>query len=114
MDEAEFDSLADWRPFERADAGRYEAAAARCTSLAVARWGKTSGQLQRQLEAPHPAIPAGFELTDFRKLEQWAQSMTSACSGDPRFSWLPRTLRLSEWQARLEIVRRAIEYLERQ
>jgi len=114
MDEAEFDSAANWKPFERADAAKAEAQAVRCTSLAAALWGKTSGDLQPQLRSPHPVIPPGFELTDFRKLEQWAQSMTSACSGDPRFSWLPRTQRLTEWQARLEIVRRAIEYLERQ
>ena len=40
MDEAEFDSLADWRPFERADAGRYEAAAARCTRSWTSSTGK--------------------------------------------------------------------------
>jgi hypothetical protein len=113
MDEAEFDSSADWKPFESEDAAKSEAQAARCTSLAAALWGKTSVHLQRQLHSPYPVIPPGFELTDLRKLEQWAESMISNCFGNPRFSWLPRAQGLSEWQARLEIVRRAIEYLER-
>ncbi len=123
MDEADFDSSTNWRPFEAADTSRFEAQAGRCTSLAIALWGKTSGDLQRQLQAPYPAIPAGFELTDFRKLQHWVQSMIATCFGDPRFSWLPRSIlststisvgiqRLTEGEARLALVRRAIDYRE--
>lgn len=122
MNEEEFDSLIQGRPFERADVRLMEAQAGRCTSLTVTLWGKTLDDLQRQLIAPHPEIPAGFELADFRKLQQWVQ-IISAHSGDIRFAWLPRfaltatisvgTQQFTEWEARGEIVRRAIEYLEK-
>jgi hypothetical protein len=75
MDEEAFDS---WmhsrhsRPFGREDAKRAEAQLLRCTkllaTLGVALWGRTSGDLQRQLLAASPEVPSGFDLPDFREL----------------------------------------------
>lgn len=123
MNEEEFDSLIQGRPFGPADVRVLETQAGRCTILAMALWGRTSGDLQRQLSPPYPEIPSGFELADFRELQRWVQ-LISARSGDLRFAWLPRfaassstisvgTKQYTEWEARGEIVRRAIEYLEK-
>lgn len=122
MNEEEFDSSMDLQPFGTSDAMQAGALLRRCIALGAALWGKTPGDLQRQLLAPYPKIPSGFDLADFRKLQQSVQTI-SAASGDPRFAWLPRsvlfsppilvgTQRFTTWKARCEVVRRAIEYLE--
>jgi hypothetical protein len=122
MNEEEFDSWMGLRPFRTSDALEFEAQAGRCTLLGMALWGRTSEDLQRQLVAPHPRIPAGYDLVDYRKLQQTLQAMANA-DANPRFKWLPRGLLFSEtivvgtqafttWEARYEIVRRAIDYLE--
>jgi hypothetical protein len=78
--------------------------------------------LQRQLLAVHPEIPSGFNLDDLRDLERDAQ-VISSCLSEPRFAWLSHltfcywvisagTQNFTEWEARCEIVRRAIKYLE--
>lgn len=116
MNEEDFDSSMDVRPFGTAEAMQAEAELRRCVALGVALWGRTSHDLQRQLLAPHPQIPTGFELADFRKLQRSVQILSTA-------SWLPRstlssptifvgTQRFTTWEARLEVVRRAIEYLD--
>jgi hypothetical protein len=123
MNEEEFDSAAQWRPFGTADATSRETQMRRSIALGFALWGKTSHDLQRQLLAPYPEIPAGFDLADFRGLQRHVQAIAAA-QGDPRFVWLPHgavssptifggTQRFTEWEARCEIVRRAIEYLEK-
>jgi hypothetical protein len=83
MDEEEFDSLIQGRPFETADVARSEAQARRGMTLGVALWGRTSADLQRQLLAPHPAIPLGFELDDFRALHRMAHTIATMLR-DPR------------------------------
>jgi hypothetical protein len=126
MDEEEFDAL-NLRPFGTEDAIRLEAqvrgdARLRMT-LGSALWGRTSGDLRRQLLAPHPEIPAGFDLADFRKLLQWTAQIASAVLVARRTPGLSLasfsaptvfvgTQRLTVWEARCEIVRRAIDYLE--
>lgn len=123
MNEEEFDSLIQGRPFGTADFRRLETQAGRCTHLAVALWGRTFDDLQRQLLAPYPQLPSGFELADFRKLQHWVQLISARCV-DLRFALLPRfdlfsstisigAQQFTEWEARGEIVRRAIEYLEK-
>jgi hypothetical protein len=122
MDEDEFDASRQGRPFKREDATRAESAACRSTALGVALWGRTAEHLQRQLLGPHPEIPSGFDLADFRELLRSVQ-MVGTRVNDPRFAWASRFVRssriisvgtqsLTEWEARSEIVRRAIEYLE--
>jgi hypothetical protein len=86
---------------------------------------KTSEDAQRQLLASHPEMPAGFDLADFRKLLQWTATMASAVLALQRMrgaapsSILPSptvfvgSQGLTLWEARCEIVRRAIEYLEK-
>ena len=121
MDEEEFDKLMPWRPFGTKDVARAEARMRRCAKLGVALWGTTSAHLQLQLTAPHPKIPSGFELDDFRTLLRDTRAIAAKLS-DPRNAWLARVARsgatvfagaqtLTEWEARCEIVRRAIEYL---
>ena len=119
MDEDEFDSTMHLRPFGLDDARLAEAQFGRSATLGAALWGN----LQRQLSAPYPEIPSGFELADFRHLLRSAQAILRL-SGDPRFvtlgpfvrSWATISVggqRFTEWEARCEIVRRAIEYLEK-
>jgi hypothetical protein len=116
------------RPFSMGDVVHWEAELRANTSLAmtlgVALWGKTSEDVQRQLLASHPEIPAGFDLADFRKLLQWTAKMASAVLALQRIRAVPPSILppptvfvgsqgLTLWEARCEIVRRAIEYLEK-
>ena len=126
MDEEEFDSLRQWRPFGTDDAMRADAQARRCTALGTALFGKTPDDLHRQLLAPYPEIPSGFDLADFRALQKSFRIATLLA--DRRYGWLASspmtralsspiivlgTQRLTAWEARCEIIRRAIEYLEK-
>jgi hypothetical protein len=117
MDEQEFDSLTQWQPFIREDAMR---TLDRRVTLANALWGRSSNDLQRQLLARYPEIPASFDLADFRDLQQSALTI-SASWGGPKFAWMSPfsspdifvgAQRFTAWEARCEIVRRAIEYLD--
>lgn len=121
MDEEEFDSFMQWQAFGSEDAMRMDAQFRRTATLAQALWGRTSDDLQRQLLAPHPEIPPNFDLADFRRLQQSAHKI-SAALGAPQFTSMSPVppsptvivgaLQLTAWEARSEIVRRAIEYLE--
>jgi hypothetical protein len=64
----------------------------------------------------------GFDLADFRELQKTVETISAAASGHPQFAWLPRSVLYSPtmpvgarsftvWEARREIVRRALEYL---
>jgi hypothetical protein len=123
MDEEEFDSLIGSRPFGSVDAMRAEAQFRRCATLASALFGRTSEDLQRQLLASYPEIPSGFDLADFRKLHQHLQMVLNDLSNS-RTHWLSRFAsfsaaiavggqRYTMWEARCEVVRRAIEHLEK-
>ena len=127
MDEQEFDALFQ-RPFGKADFERADARWGRCATLAFALFGRTPEDLRRQLVASYPQIPAGFDLADFRDLEQHVQTISGLVlsgSSNPRMAWLSPWLtqfasatitiggqRYTVWEARCEIVRRVIEYLE--
>jgi hypothetical protein len=122
MDEEEFDSLAHWQPFGREDAMQ---TLHRRVRLANALWGRTASDLQRQLLARYPEIPASFDLADFRDLQQSASAISASRGGPkfaPKFAWMSPFASLgifvgaqcfTAWEARCEIVRRAIEYLEK-
>jgi hypothetical protein len=127
MDEQEFDALFH-RPFGKADFQRADAQWGRSATLASALFGGTPEDLRRQLVASYPQIPAGFDLADFRALEQHVQTISGLVlsgSSNPRMAWLSPWLtqfasatitiggqRYTVWEARCEIVRRVIEYLE--
>ena len=127
MDEQEFDALFQ-RPFGRADFQRADAQWGRSATLASALFGRTPEDLRRQLVASRPEIPSGFDLSDFRALERHVQTISGLVlsgSSNPRMAWLSPWLtqfasaiitvdgqRYTAWEARCEIVRRAIEYLE--
>ncbi len=127
MDEQEFDALFQ-RPFGMEDFQRADAQWGRCASLATALFGRTPEDLKRQLVEPHPRIPAGFTLADFRDLLQHVQAISGLVlngSSNPRMSYLSLWLtqfasatvtvdgqRYTVREARCEIVRRAIEYME--
>ena len=128
MNEEEFDALMKSRPFGTGDVVHWEAELRANTSLVmtlgVALWGKTSEDAQRQLLASHPNIPAEFDLADFRKLLQWTAKTASAVLALQRMRDVPPSILpspsvfvgsqgLTLWEARCEIVRRAIEYLEK-
>ncbi len=127
MDEEEFDARMKLRPFGTADALRSFAQGRADTelimTLGAALWGRTPGDLQRQLLAPHPEIPSGFDLADLQKLLQLTTRLTAVLTAQ-RMRGLPPGVRptpavfagtagFSEWEARCEIVRRAIDYLEK-
>ena len=126
MDEEEFDALMKSPPFDTRDVAHWEAkrrAAARLVmTLGSALWGRTSEDLERQMIAAHPEIPAGFDLADFRKLLQWTAQMSSAVMVAQRRGFSPSMLSsptifiggklFTAWEARCEIVRRAIDYSE--
>jgi hypothetical protein len=123
MDEQEFDSLMPSRPFRREDALRADLQLRRGITLALALWGRTPDDLRRQLLAPVPEIPSGFDLADLQELQRNAQNISAGMS-DPRNAWLSRLAfsshtifvgaqRFTAWEARCEIVRRAVEYLEK-
>jgi len=123
MDEEEFDSLIHSRSFRSEDARHFEAQAGRLTTLGIELWGRTAADLERHLAAPHPKIPAGVDLTGLLNLHAMVQKILDAL-GDPRHPLslpLARSSaiisvgghRFTEWEARLEIVRRAIEHFEK-
>jgi hypothetical protein len=114
MEEEEFDALVQARPFGTEDAMRADRQVRRSASLGITLFGKTADDLRRQLLANFPEIPSGFDLSDFRQLLQTSVVLSAAVSqadiasetiavGDERYT---------EWEARCEIVRRAIECLE--
>jgi len=114
MDEEELDSLIQRRPFGTEDGKRADLQFRRTLSLGNILFGKTSDDLRRQLLAPFPQIPSGFELADFRELLRSTERLSAAMS---RFSLAFKTIvvgtqRYTEWEAQCEIIRRAIEYLE--
>jgi hypothetical protein len=125
MEEEEFDSLMRSRPFGSKDAMMADALLRRRMTLGIALWGSTLDDLRRQLLAPSPEIPPGFQLADFMELERSAHEILGGLS-DPRFASLSQShlafsshtivvgiQRFTAWEARCEIVRRAIEYLEK-
>lgn len=123
MDEQEFDALFSSRSFGTQDAMRVEARLRRCATLGTLLFGRTPDDLRRQLLAEHPEIPDGYDLTDFHDLQKHMEMITGALS-NPRNTWLSPlgiaafgvievgTQRLSVWEARLEVIRRAIDFLE--
>lgn len=123
MDEQEFDALFSSRLFGTQDALREDVRRGRLGTLGTLLFGRTPDDLRRQLLASHPEIPTGYDLTDFHDLQRHLELVSGALS-NPRNSWLSPlrtaafgvievgTQRLSVWEARLEILRRAIAYLE--
>jgi hypothetical protein len=79
MDEQEFDSLMQSRPFERKDAIQVDVQLRRCITLAIALRGRTLDDLQRRLLAPSPEIPSGFDLADFRDLQIYRRNLPAIC-----------------------------------
>lgn len=128
MDEQEFDARFPCRPFGREDFQRADAQWGRCATLAAALFGRTPDDLRRQLVASHPDIPSGFSLTDFLDLQRHVETIAGLVligPSNPRMAWMAAwsarmalmtiavgTQSFTVWEARCEIVRRAIEYLE--
>lgn len=129
MDEHEFDALFPYRSFGSKEATLQDARLRRCSTLASALFGKTSEDLRQQLLAPCPKIPPGFPLSAFRDLQKHTETLLATDPTSRRFMWRHKlapggefssrtivvgTRRYSAWEARYEIVRRAIEFLENQ
>jgi hypothetical protein len=125
MNEEEFDALIKARPFGTEDAMRWDAQIrgdfGLCMTLGAALWGRTSEDLRRQLLASHPEIPPGVGLADLRKLLQvTAQAASAVLLIQQRYGLSPGaapvvtagTQSFNLWEARHEIVRRAIDHLE--
>lgn len=123
MDEQEFDALFPWRPFRTKDAIEEDARWRRGATLGALLFGRTPDDLRRQLVASHPEIPPGYDLADFHNLERQLNMVSNALSNVRITGLSPLafmssativvgTERFSLWEARCEVVRRAIHYLE--
>lgn len=127
MTEDEFDALMRARSFGTKDAIRAEDRLHRgmtlLTTLGRALWGTDESDAQHQLLRSLPEIPAGFDLTDFQELQRIAVLMASESAGTLKALGLSHlapwsrtivagTQKLTLWEARCEIVRRAIDYME--
>lgn len=122
MREEEFDALIQARPYGTADAKRADLRLRRNASLATTLWGKTPAELRRQLMTPSPEVPSGFDLADFQELLRTTEQLLAAMRKPQnelmaRMALLSQTIvvgtkQYTEWEARCEIIRRAIEYLE--
>jgi hypothetical protein len=122
--ESEFYPSLPLRPFRTEDAQHYEHQLFRSTDLSDALWGRNSDGLLRQLLTPYPEIPSDFALADFRELLHLISQLISVDVAQPRNAWLRPfvlsrsavtvwTQHFTAWEARREIVLRAIEFLER-
>jgi hypothetical protein len=123
MKEEEFDSLMQGRSFGTEDAMRADTQWRRIFALGAALWGRTPDDLQRQLLAPHPEIPPGIGLTHLRELLRSVEAILAAFH-DEKNALASISIALSSpaitigtqqftmWEARCEIVHRAIKYLE--
>jgi hypothetical protein len=122
MDKDDLGWIGKLRPFGTTDAAQLEGQVGRCASLGQALWGRTAEDLRGQLQKSPPHIPPGFDLADFQLLLRESSRFASMNLDDPRNAWarpmlaFPKSInigaqRFTEWEARAEIVRRAIEYL---
>lgn len=112
MDEDEFDSAIRARPYRLEDAMLAEARSRRIATLGVALWGTSSADLQRQLLAKYPVIPSGYELADFHALLRTAQTVAGHPWGRLSATIFVGAQEFTQWEARCEIVRRAIDCLD--
>ena len=123
VNEDELDSLLKARPYGTADAQHAEQQILRCAALGAALWGGDAGGLQRQLLASHPVIPQGFSLDEYRELHRLALMLVEALRQPGRAkawglpTWVDQPAvfvgnqEFTIWEARAEVVRRAIEFL---
>lgn len=124
MNEQEFDAARQWRSFGTQDGMKLERKFERLATFGLALWGRKPDDLRRQLTAPHPEIPSGCSMDDLRHLLGQAQSMLSAYRTMDHSAriLLDRMFKgdvikidsehFTVLEARYEIVRRAIEWLE--
>ncbi len=94
------------------------------STLGAALWGRSFGDLQSQLLKRYPEIPADFDLPDFRELLNISAEMMAVSAAAHKMAGLSPLLdstpaifvgsqSFTQWEARCEIVRRAVEYLEK-
>lgn len=110
MNEEDFDSSMRGRPFETGDATRADVQMRRNLTLSAALWGRTANDLQRQLLALHPEIPSEFDLIDLRELKR--SGLASDAAAVSSLTIVIGNQRFTALEARCEILRRAIKYLE--
>src|SRR5262249_3267493 len=127
MTEDDFDALMQSRSFGTQDAINAETQILHgmtlLSTLGVALWGKTEDDLRRQLLKPHPEIPPGFDLADFRELLHICAQMAAAIAGIQKVTGQAHVAPWSNsihvgsesftiLEARCEVIRRAIDYTE--
>ena len=126
MDEEEFDAAMQARkaqPYGTRDTLRLENHRRRLSALEMALWGRSPADLQRQLAGRYPEIPEGYDLADYHEVYRQLRAL-AAVMRNSKHGWaspiarLGATIvvggaRITEWEARCEIVRRAIEFLEK-
>ena len=123
MKEEDFDALMKGQPFGTEDALRADAQLRRIFALGAALWGRTPDDLQRQLLAAHPEMPPGVCLADLWELLRSVEAMLAAFHDEKSMlgsisialsspTIAIGTQQFTAWEARCEIIRRAIQYLE--
>ena len=124
MDKDELGWISKLQPFGTAEAAEWNAQLGRCDLLGKALWGRNTEDLRHQLQKSHPDVPPGFDLADFQFLLRESFRLASLDLDDPKNAWIRPKLvhagtvrvgsqQLTEWEARAEIVRRAIDYLKK-
>jgi len=111
MDEQDFE-LRDWKPFGT-DAVKN---AERLPALGIALWGRTTEDLRQQLLAPMPKIPRACSLVDLQVLERQAMLMLKSPATFPKLNAelvVVGTQTFTGLEARLEVVRRAIQHFRK-
>jgi hypothetical protein len=114
MNEQEFFAQHPMRPWKSSD---FQDASPSAPPLWLSErlWGDV-GRMTRQLLADYPEIPTGLGLPELRTLERmlvYFGGSWPATPGIPKDSVIiVGSLSYTVWQARCEIVRRAIEFLE--
>lgn len=115
MNEHEFFAHHPMRPWKRSDF-QNALASAPAFWLCASLWGDAE-RMTRQLLANSPEIPTGLGLRELRTLERILVHFGGSWPATPG---IPKDSRIiiggfsyTMWEARYEIVRRAIEFLER-
>src|SRR5690242_5374758 len=112
MDEHDFEKARSWKSFSSNDVKNAE----RLPAIGLALWGRTPEDLRQQLLAATPKVPRGCSLADLKLLEQQAKLMLQNPSKFGRFgneAIVIGTQTFNGLEARCEVVRRAIEDLEK-
>jgi len=112
LNEHELDASRAWKPFGSHNVKNAE----RLPALALALCGRTADGLRQQLLVSAPKLPRGYTLADLQVLEKQARLMIKNPAAFPKLAAQVIVIgsqTFSGLEARCEVVRRAIEHLDK-